>query len=95
VPKYDGDMGRPNVFVPIDDAIRRRKIEHLMTYFDTQLSRRWFTEDLFSGCCACAGWSATPRATSPRRSTAARRSCSKPHLPFTRGSPRRLAPLCW
>ena len=49
VPKYDGDMGRPNVFVPIDDEIRRRKIEHLLTYFDTQLSRRWFTEDLFSG----------------------------------------------
>jgi LmbE family N-acetylglucosaminyl deacetylase len=49
VPKYDGDMGRPNVFVPIDDTIRRRKVDHLMTYFDTQLSRRWFTEDLFSG----------------------------------------------
>ena len=49
VPKYDGDMGAPNFFVPIDDAIRRRKIEHLMTHFDTQLSRRWFTEDLFSG----------------------------------------------
>jgi LmbE family N-acetylglucosaminyl deacetylase len=49
VPKYDGDMGAPNVFVPIDDEIRRRKIEHLMTHFDTQLSRRWFTEDLFSG----------------------------------------------
>ena len=49
VPKYDGDMGRPNLFVPIDDTIRRRKIDHLMTYFDTQLSRRWFTEDLFSG----------------------------------------------
>jgi LmbE family N-acetylglucosaminyl deacetylase len=49
VPKYDGDMGAPNVFVPIDDEIRRRKVEHLMTHFDTQLSRRWFTEDLFSG----------------------------------------------
>ncbi len=49
VPKYDGDMGAPNLFVPIDDEIRRRKVEHLMTYFDTQLSRRWFTQDLFSG----------------------------------------------
>ena len=49
MPKYDGDMGAPNLFVPIDDEIRRRKIEHLMTHFDTQLSRRWFTEDLFSG----------------------------------------------
>ena len=49
VPKYDGDMGAPNVFVPIDDGIRRRKVDHLLTHFDTQLSRRWFTEDLFSG----------------------------------------------
>ncbi|MGH2897486.1 MAG: PIG-L deacetylase family protein [Solirubrobacteraceae bacterium] len=49
VPKYDGDMGAPNLFVPLEADICRRKIEHLMTYFDTQLSRRWFTEDLFSG----------------------------------------------
>jgi len=49
VPKYDGDMGAPNLFVPIDEEIRRRKVEHLMTHFDTQLSRRWFTEDLFTG----------------------------------------------
>jgi LmbE family N-acetylglucosaminyl deacetylase len=49
VPKYDGDMGRPNLFVTIDDEIRRRKIEHLMTYFDTQASKRWFQEELFTG----------------------------------------------
>jgi LmbE family N-acetylglucosaminyl deacetylase len=49
VPKYDGDMGRPNVFVPLTEDICRRKIEHLMTHFATQLPRRWFTEDLFSG----------------------------------------------
>jgi LmbE family N-acetylglucosaminyl deacetylase len=49
VPKYDGDMGRPNVFVPLTDDICKRKIEHLMSHFATQLPRRWFTEDLFSG----------------------------------------------
>jgi LmbE family N-acetylglucosaminyl deacetylase len=49
VPKYDGDMGAPNVFVPLDGDICRRKIEHLMTHFATQMPRRWFTEDLFSG----------------------------------------------
>jgi LmbE family N-acetylglucosaminyl deacetylase len=49
VPKYDGDMGAPNVFVPLEDDISKRKIEHLMTHFATQLPRRWFTEDLFSG----------------------------------------------
>jgi LmbE family N-acetylglucosaminyl deacetylase len=49
VPKYDGDMGRPNLFVPLDDEICQRKITHLMTHFPSQLPKRWFKEDLFSG----------------------------------------------
>lgn len=49
VPKYDGDMGRPNLYVPIDEEIRRRKIDHLMAHFATQASRHWFKEELFSG----------------------------------------------
>ena len=49
VPKYDGDLGRPNAFVPLEDHICRRKIDHLMTHFGTQVPKRWFKEDLFSG----------------------------------------------
>jgi len=49
VPKYDGDMGAPNVFVPLEQPVCERKIEHLMTHFASQLERRWFREDLFSG----------------------------------------------
>lgn len=49
VPKYDGDMGQPNLFVPLADDLRRRKIAHLMTHFPSQLSKHWFKEDLFSG----------------------------------------------
>jgi LmbE family N-acetylglucosaminyl deacetylase len=49
VPKYDGDMGQPNLFVPLDDSLSRRKIDHLMTHFASQLPKRWFKEDLFSG----------------------------------------------
>jgi len=48
VPKYDGDMSAPNAFVPLDERLRRRKIDHLMSHFGTQLSRRWFREELFS-----------------------------------------------
>jgi LmbE family N-acetylglucosaminyl deacetylase len=47
VPKYDGDLGSPNVFVHLDEVLVRRKIDNLLTYFQTQLNRRWFTEDLF------------------------------------------------
>jgi len=49
VPKYDGDLGQPNVFVTLEDDICRRKIEHLMTHFGTQAGKRWFKDDLFSG----------------------------------------------
>ena len=49
IPKYDGDTGVPNLFVPLDEALCRKKIEHLMTHFASQASKRWFKEDLFSG----------------------------------------------
>jgi LmbE family N-acetylglucosaminyl deacetylase len=49
VPKYDGDMGAPNLFVPLEEGLRRRKIDHLMSHFGSQLPKRWFQEDLFSG----------------------------------------------
>lgn len=49
IPKYDGDMGAPNLFVPLDESLCRKKIGHLMTQFASQTSKRWFKEDLFSG----------------------------------------------
>jgi LmbE family N-acetylglucosaminyl deacetylase len=48
VPKYDGDMSAPNTFVPIEESLHRRKIDHLMSHFGSQLSKRWFKEELFS-----------------------------------------------
>ena len=47
IPKYDGDLGTPNVFVPLDESICRRKIETLLTSFPSQVGKRWFSEDLF------------------------------------------------
>jgi len=49
IPKYDGDMGAPNLFVPLDESLCRSKIDHLMTHFGSQASKRWFKDDLFSG----------------------------------------------
>jgi LmbE family N-acetylglucosaminyl deacetylase len=48
VPKYDGDMSAPNAFVPLEERLHRRKIDHLMSHFGSQLSKRWFKEELFS-----------------------------------------------
>jgi LmbE family N-acetylglucosaminyl deacetylase len=47
VPKYDGDMSAPNAFVPLDEHLRQRKIDHLMRYFGSQRSKLWFGEELF------------------------------------------------
>jgi LmbE family N-acetylglucosaminyl deacetylase len=47
VPKYDGDLGAPNVFIPLDDALCRRKIDTILTSFTSQAGKRWFSEDLF------------------------------------------------
>ena len=49
IPKYDGDLGAPNVFVPLDEATCRRKVEMLMRHFGSQRSKRWFTQDVFLG----------------------------------------------
>jgi LmbE family N-acetylglucosaminyl deacetylase len=47
VPKYDGDFGSPNVFVPLSNEIAQRKIDMILGHFATQRTRHWFTDDLF------------------------------------------------
>jgi LmbE family N-acetylglucosaminyl deacetylase len=47
IPKYDGDLGRPNVFVHLDEETSRMKVESLLTVFESQRSKPWFSEDLF------------------------------------------------
>ena len=42
IPKYDGDMGTPNLFVALEESMCRKKIDHLMTHFASQTSKRWF-----------------------------------------------------
>jgi len=47
IPKYDGDLSAPNFFVPLTEEEARAKIEHLMTGFQSQHSRDWFTPETF------------------------------------------------
>jgi len=49
IPKYDGDLGRPNVFVPIDEDVHAMKIDHLFEAFQSQQQKRWFERETFSG----------------------------------------------
>ena len=47
IPKYDGDLGNPNLFVPLPAEICERKIELLLDGFPSQRQRGWFTPDTF------------------------------------------------
>jgi LmbE family N-acetylglucosaminyl deacetylase len=47
IPKYDGDLGRPNVFVPLEDCVYKRKVRYIVDTFQSQTGKRWFQEDTF------------------------------------------------
>jgi LmbE family N-acetylglucosaminyl deacetylase len=47
IPKYDGDLGVPNVFLPLDESLCRRKLDAILACFTSQRDKRWFSEELF------------------------------------------------
>jgi len=49
IPKWDGDIGRPNFYVPVSKAAITRKAELLERHFGTQRSKHWFDEETFRG----------------------------------------------
>jgi LmbE family N-acetylglucosaminyl deacetylase len=46
IPKYDGDFGAPNFFVPLESSICHHKIGTILASFETQGEKHWMTEDL-------------------------------------------------
>jgi LmbE family N-acetylglucosaminyl deacetylase len=47
IPKYEGDLGQPNVFVPHEAADLDEKVRCLLECFPSQQGRSWFTADTF------------------------------------------------
>lgn len=47
IPKYDGDLGSPNVFVPLEESVCRQKAKLLDHAFQTQRTKHWFSEGTF------------------------------------------------
>ena len=47
IPKYDGDLGSPNVFSPIDKKLYNQKIELIISSFKSQEHNQWFSESTF------------------------------------------------
>jgi LmbE family N-acetylglucosaminyl deacetylase len=47
IPKYDGDLGTPNLFVALDEAVCARKVRILLDSFKSQAQKQWFDEQTF------------------------------------------------
>jgi len=47
IPKYDGDLGTPNFFVPLEKSACSRKIQIIIDSFKSQSQKQWFDEETF------------------------------------------------
>jgi LmbE family N-acetylglucosaminyl deacetylase len=47
IPKYDGDLGAPNVFFELNEDTCLKKCNHIIQCFKTQKEKHWFTSDTF------------------------------------------------
>ena len=61
IPKYDGDLGRPNVFVPLDEPVVDDKLRLLETHFPSQGDKHWFDGELFRGLMRLRGMECASR----------------------------------
>lgn len=52
IPKYEGDLGQPNCYVPLPAAIAARKRRHLLRHFASQRAKDWFNDATFAGLMA-------------------------------------------
>lgn len=55
IPKFDGDLGVPNVFFPLTRAELRRKCDIVTESFPSQAKRAWFSRDTFEAMARLRG----------------------------------------
>jgi LmbE family N-acetylglucosaminyl deacetylase len=47
IPKYDGDLGQPNFFVPLEQEVYEKKVAYILQGFATQHTKHWFGRETF------------------------------------------------
>ena len=47
IPKYEGDLGTPNVFVQLSEPTCEQKVDTIVSSFATQRDKHWFSKDTF------------------------------------------------
>jgi LmbE family N-acetylglucosaminyl deacetylase len=55
IPKWDGDLARPNAYFPLSDDIARRKVQLLDKCYPSQHGRDWWGEETFLGLARLRG----------------------------------------
>jgi LmbE family N-acetylglucosaminyl deacetylase len=55
IPKWDGDLGRPSLYVPMSGETMRRKVELLHKCFPSQRFRDWWDDEVFTGLARLRG----------------------------------------
>jgi LmbE family N-acetylglucosaminyl deacetylase len=55
IPKWDGDMARPNLYMPVSASAIQRKTQLLISHFGSQRSKQWFDAETFLGLARLRG----------------------------------------
>jgi LmbE family N-acetylglucosaminyl deacetylase len=88
IPKWDGDIGRPSVYVPMSASTAQRKVELLNKCFPSQRKRDWWDDELFLGMARLRGMECRARYAEAFR-------CAKSIIvpvPFAPGNPQEETP---
>ena len=55
IPKWDGDLGRPNAYIVLSEDVMAQKIALLNEHFGSQRSKDWFDGETFRGLARLRG----------------------------------------
>ena len=61
IPKYDGDLGVPNFFVPLEQSVCEEKIAFMLDCFPSQAGKQWFSRETFLALMRLRGVEANAR----------------------------------
>lgn len=55
IPKYDGDLGRPNAYVELSAILAKKKINLIINGFQSQANKHWFSAETFQAALRIRG----------------------------------------
>ncbi len=76
IPKWDGDLSRPSVYLPLPAEVAQRKVELLHKCYPSQRGRDWWDDEVFLGLARLRGMECRARYAEAYR-------CAKSVLAFS------------